>query len=44
MCWAMVILTLLDGQVAHGKCHRVPTEDIVTTVNVVPVDGESPTR
>ena len=40
----MVILTLLDSQVAHSQGHGVPTEDVVSTVDVVPVDGETPTR
>ena len=39
----VMILTLLDSQVAHSEGHGVTTEDIVTTVNVVPVDGESST-
>ena len=39
----MVVLTLLDSQVAHGEGHGVPTEDVVTTVNVVPIDGEAAT-
>ena len=35
---------LLDGEVAHGESHGVPGEDVVATVDVLPVDGESPTR
>lgn len=35
---------LFDGKVAHGQCHGVSTEDVVTTVDVVSIDGETPAR
>ena len=35
---------LLDGEVAHGESHGVPGENVVAAVDVLPVDGESPTR
>ena len=38
------ILTLLDGEVAHGEGHGVAREDVVPAVDVLPVDGESSSR
>ena len=38
------ILTLLDGEVPHGEGHGVPREDVVATVDVLPVDREASTR
>ena len=37
------VLTLFDGEIGHGEGHGVATEDVVATVNVFPVDGESTT-
>ena len=38
------ILTLLDGEVAHGEGHGVAREDVVPAVDVLPVDGETSSR
>ena len=35
---------MFDGEVGHGEGHGVPTEDVVPTVDVLPVDGEAPAR
>ena len=37
-----VYITLFDGEIGHGEGHGVPTEDVVATVDVLPVDAESP--
>ena len=39
-----LLLTLLDGQIGHGQGHRVPREDVVPAVDVLPVDGQAPSR
>ena len=40
----MLILTLFDGQVSHGEGHGVSTEDVVSTVDMIPIDAESSSR
>ena len=35
---------LLDGQIGHGQSHRVPREDVVPAVDVLPVDGQASSR
>ena len=36
-----LILTLLDGQVAHGERHGVTGEDVISAVHVHTVDGQA---
>ena len=39
-----VVLTLFDGQVSHCEGHGMPREDVISAVDVVPVDTEAPAR
>ena len=34
---------MFDGEIGHGEGHGVPTEDVVPTVDMIPVDGETAT-
>ena len=35
------LLTLLNGQVSHCQCHGVSREDVVSTIDMLAVDGQA---
>ena len=38
----MTFLTLPGDQVSHDQCESVTREDVVSTVDMVAIDGQSP--